>query len=319
MTSLEGGTERGIEGPMPQRLTGNLIALLGMALWSTSFPVTHALLEGWHPLPLVAARLGISAVFLLVLMAVTGRPFRLNGVNWRDFALLGGLGLGLSTTLLVWGQDYSNPVTVAIIVTTMPLISASMGLFAGQERFTPMLVLAIACAIAGGILASWPPEGAKLGFRGGEILAVGAVIGFTWFSRGTVSRLAAVPDIAKTAFMMSAATIVTLAAAVTAAAGGTDLRLELTWPSIGLILWLGCVSNGVSMVCWLIAARKLGVTVAAIHLNGVPFYVILLALAVGGTLFMSQIWGAVLVAAGALLAQLPDLGRRDRLSATLPD
>ena len=55
---------------------------------------------------------------------------------------------------------------------------------------------------------------------------------------------------------------------------------------------------------------ELGVTVTAIHLNGVPFYVILMALAVGGAIHGAQVWGACLVAAGALLAQLPARKRR---------
>ena len=69
------------------------------------------------------------------------------------------------------------------------------------------------------------------------------------------------------------------------------------------------------MVFWMTASRLLGVTVASIHLNGVPFYVILMALAVGGTIYTSQVWGACLVAAGALLAQLP---ARKRGPAAIP-
>jgi hypothetical protein len=64
-------------------------------------------------------------------------------------------------------------------------------------------------------------------------------------------------------------------------------------------------------VFWMTASRQLGVTVTSIHMNGVPFYVILMALAAGGAIYSSQVWGAALVAAGALLSQLP-AGRRRR-------
>jgi drug/metabolite transporter (DMT)-like permease len=80
------------------------------------------------------------------------------------------------------------------------------------------------------------------------------------------------------------------------------------------VLWLGVVATGATMVLWMTASRLLGVTVTCIHLNSVPFYVILMALAVGGTIFASQVWGAGLVAAGAVLSQLPARKRASRLS-----
>ena len=55
----------------------------------------------------------------------------------------------------------------------------------------------------------------------------------------------------------------------------------------------------------MISAEKIGVTIAALHINALPFYVVLLGLLFGGTLLMSQVIGAVLVATGAVLAQIP--------------
>ena len=301
---------------MSPRLSGNLTTQAAVVLWATSFPVTEALLAGWHPLPLVAVRLAISALCLTFMMVLAGQAGLLLRMPWRDIALVGGLGLGTGTVLLVWGQDYSNPVTVAIIVTTLPLVSAVMGLALGQERVTAMIAVGVACAIAGGVLASLPPEGASLDFRGGEILVAGAVVLFTWFSRASVIRLSALPDLAKTAAIMIAATVVvSVASAVAVYSGAVEARYDLSLPSIGLLIWIGCVANGTSMFLWLTGARKLGVTIAAIHLNAVPFYVILSALVLGGSLFLSQVWGACLVALGALLAQLPAFSRARRAAA----
>jgi drug/metabolite transporter (DMT)-like permease len=303
---------------MSPRLSGNLVTQAAVVLWATSFPATEALLASWHPLPLVAARLAISALSLSIMMVLAGQAGFFRRLPWRDVALFGGLGLGAGTVFLVWGQDYSNPVSVAIIVTTLPLVSAVMGFALGQERITAMITLGIACAIAGGILASLPPEGASLDFRGGEFLVVGSVLLFTWYSRASVTRLAALPDLTKTAVTMMAATVVvTLASGAVTAGGTVEARYDLSPTSIGLLVWVGFVSNGLSMFLWLVGARKLGVTIAAIHLNAVPFYVILIALILGGTLYVSQVWGACLVALGALLAQLPAF-RRAR-QAPAPD
>ncbi|MDX1576518.1 MAG: DMT family transporter [Kiloniellales bacterium] len=224
--------------------------------------------------------------------------------------------MGAGTVLIVWAQDYSDAVTVSIILTTMPLVSAVMGYLSGSERVTVALAFGIVAAIAGGVLISLRPEIAGVDLRGGEVLALASVILWAWFARAAVTRLGDLPDLARAAFSMLAASVAVLVATGAALlAGAVDVRYDLSLPSIGLILWLGVMANGLTMVFWMTASRLLGVTVASIHLNGVPFYVILMALAVGGIIYTSQVWGACLVAAGALLAQLPT---RRRSPAVVP-
>ncbi len=55
---------------------------------------------------------------------------------------------------------------------------------------------------------------------------------------------------------------------------------------------------------WMLSADRIGVTVAAIHINVVPFYVVILMLWFGGSLILTQIAGAILVAVGVILAQV---------------
>ena len=57
------------------------------------------------------------------------------------------------------------------------------------------------------------------------------------------------------------------------------------------------------------ADAELANTIAAIHTNLAPFYVMLIALTFGGAVSGRQVVGAILVAAGALLAQLSSAGR----------
>ncbi|HEX9767775.1 MAG TPA: DMT family transporter [Kiloniellales bacterium] len=305
---------------MSTLVSGNLVALLCMVLWATTFPVTDLLLRDWHPLLLVPARLVPGTLVILLITILAGQGKAIRRAPWGTLLLIGGVGMGLGTTLIVWAQDYSDPVTVSIIVTMTPLASALMGYVAGSERVTIALAFALVCAIAGGILISLKPEVAGLNLRGGEVLALISVILWAWFARAAVSRLGDLPDLARAAFSMTAASMaVLLITGAALVAGGVEVRYDLSLPSIGLVLWLGVVANGVTMVFWMTASRLLGVTVTSIHLNGVPFYVIVMALAAGGTIYASQLWGACLVAAGALLAQLPARKRGARLSRSRID
>jgi drug/metabolite transporter (DMT)-like permease len=301
---------------VPTLISGNLVALVCMVLWATSFPVTDLLLRDWHPMLLVPARLVPGSLVILLITILAGQGKCIRQAPWGTLFLIGGLGMGVGTTLIVWAQDYADPVTVSIIITTMPLVSVVMGYFAGSERVTIALALGIVCALAGGVLISLKPEVAGLSWRGGEVLALISVILWAWFARAAVTRLGDLPDLARAAFSMVAASVVVLVmTGAVLLTGAIEIRYDLSPASLGLVLWLGIISNGLTMVLWMTASRLLGVTIAAIHLNGVPFYVILMALAVGGAIYTSQVWGACLVAAGALLAQWPS---RKRNPAAVP-
>lgn len=292
---------------MSTRLLGNLITLAGMCLWSTSFIAIELLLESWHPLLLAPVRLAMAALTLLLFLFAAGRGAELRGVAWGTVFRIGAFGLGISTVCLIVGQSYSDPVTVAIITTGNPLVAAGMGLLAGDERPSRKILAGICLAVAGGLLATLAAAGQGPGFQGGELLVLVSTVLFIWFSRNSVRRLAGLGAIAKAALTLgSAALVVTPLVALAAALGLAELRYDLTPRSLGLIAWMGAVAVGLSMVCWLTGCRLLGsVTIASIHQNTVPFWVMLGALLVGGQLYQGHVWGALLVIAGALLAQAP--------------
>ena len=86
-------------------------------------------------------------------------------------------------------------------------------------------------------------------------------------------------------------------------------------PNLAALVWMSMVAIGLLVPLWFTSARTTGITVAAIHTNLAPFYVMLIALAFGGSVSGRQVLGAVLVAAGALLAQLASVEARGGASA----
>ena len=135
-------------------LKGNFLAILSIALWGMCFPLTELLLENWHPILLTAARLLTGSICLLLILPLVKKTHELKKIPWNSVWLIGGIGVGGGTILLVWGQQLSDPVTAAIFATTLPIISMVLGLRAGSEKLDIYLFLGIALAITGGILAS---------------------------------------------------------------------------------------------------------------------------------------------------------------------
>jgi len=92
----------------------------------------------------------------------------------------------------------------------------------------------------------------------------------------------------------------------------------VSFTSLALLMWLGGIAIGASTVWWYAAGRMIGVTVASMHHNMVPFYVIVLA-ALGGAVVTGQhVLGALLVVAGAAIAQFRPRERKAGVTQPVP-
>lgn len=294
---------------------GNVFAFLGMIIWAMTYPLTDVLLGTWHPLTLAATRIfGAGLVLFLISVLVQS-----NFVGWKNWPLKRAcvtavVGLGLSTISMNFAFQYSNPVNIAVIATTGPLVSAVMGMIRGEEQITPRLVFAIIMAIVGGVLVSVSNLETELGFQGGEILMIIAVILWVWFSRVSVTKLRVIPAFPRMAFMSVIAGIVIFPLLALIEFTGLTSIMP-TWSDMER--WLSVVlifGVAFSMVFWMMSADRIGVTIAGMHGNAVPFYVVLIMIFFGGSVNGWQITGAILVATGATLAQLDIVKLKDAIA-----
>ena len=91
------------------RLLGNLAAVGSTVVWSAGFPAAEGLLDTWHPIPLVPARLLMALLLLVPLLLITeGIP---RGMPWGRALGVGGAGLGGAAILLILAQAATDPVT----------------------------------------------------------------------------------------------------------------------------------------------------------------------------------------------------------------
>jgi drug/metabolite transporter (DMT)-like permease len=276
-----------------------------MLIWATTYPITDVLLVTWDPLSLGMTRV-LGAGVLLGLIAIALGATRLPWRDWpiKQACLTGAVGLGLGTVLMNFGFLYSNPVNVAVIATTVPVISVIMGRFQGEERLTLRIGIALCFALAGGVLVSISSLETEVGFQGGELLMVIAVVLYTWFSRVSAKQLRVIPAVPRSALTLTAAGFTLLPILLFIQWSGV-VELSFSWSlsEFGLPVCL-ILGVGFSMGFWMLSADRIGVTVAAIHINVVPFYVVILMLWFGGSLIFIQIAGAILVAVGVMLAQV---------------
>jgi drug/metabolite transporter (DMT)-like permease len=298
---------------------GNAAGIVCMLVWAANFPLAVSVLKSWDALGLAPVRMLLAGATVFLATLVMRQMTSFAGLLRSARFLVCSVVFGVSALLFVVAQSRIDAVAGAVIVCSMPLFSALMGWAEGVEKPGLKLVAAIALTVAGGVLTSLvSAQGSgSEGSLAGVAAMLGAVITYVWYSRELVLRFGDAPDLAKTSASMLVAglTCLVIAVAVVAVTGDVP-RYDLSGATLAKIVLLACVTVGLSAVLWLWTGRMVGVTVAAMHHNLVPFYVILLASAGGAVVTGQHLVGALLVIAGAVIAQLRP--RRSKAGVTQP-
>ena len=290
----------------------NGLCFAAMAFWAAAFPAAEILLETWGVIALIAARMGFGALVLAIVWRLVEGAAAIRRAAWSKGLFIGGLGFGVGATLLLAGQAYSDPVTTAIIASMTPIAGAAVEYLYDRKRLSARLLAGIALALIGGLIAA----GADLA-RGtvglGALLSMVSVFVYVWGTRAANVSLPGETVLGRTAVTSIGAAAVCLSAWATArvmgwetaavgAMGASELALFVTYALLAF-----CVSQ----FLWLWSAGSLGVLVASLHMNAVPFYVMIAGvIGLGADWSWAQALGAAIVAAGVLLAQARPTQRR---------
>ncbi len=299
-------------------IRGNLIGALCMIVWSLNFPLTVSILKTWDPLALTPVRMALAGMTVAVVGIALGHAAGILALAKNRRFVFVSCVFGLSALCFIIGQSRIDAVSAAVIVSAMPMFSALMGWWDGLEKPGLKLLLAIVLTVAGGVLtSSVSAQGSgSEGSVSGMLFMLAGVIAYVWYSRQLVVTFAAAADISKVAVSMLIAIVPCTVVLVVFMAAGEKIETDFSAETLGLIVVMAGLSVGLSSVLWLWTGRIVGVTVAAMHHNMVPFYVIVMA-ALGGAIVTGQhLAGAVLVIGGAALAQIRS--RRHKITVTQP-
>lgn len=285
-------------------LTANLICLASMVIWAAGLPAADLIIPHMPPVALTAGRALLAACILLpVWWLLEGRSTVL-GADWVRGAWVGFVTLGLASFFVIIALQFNDPVTVAIVTAVMPVAGIMLECVADRRPFTRALAIGLLLSVVGGLIAVSGSEG-SVDFGVGVLAALASVLCYTWGSRETVRALPDLTPLGRCAITVTGCAVV----AVLAALGDGVLRGQWPdWQAIGLpefagLAIFGIGSMAVSQLLWIISVGRIGIGAASMHMNAVPFYVMLMVFMLGGPWNWAQTFGAVIVVVGALVAQ----------------
>ena len=276
-----------------------------MVMWSMAFPIAEFMLTSWGTVTLVMARQLIAVGVLFIGWVWVDGWARIRSADWFGGFWIGGIGFGLGSITFLVGQHMSDAVTPAIAASMMPIFGALLEFRLDGRRAHPRLLLGIALALLGGLLAT----GARLdegNFGWGSLLCLFSVVLFAWATRATNQRFRSLSHVGQTAITLSGSLLVVSILFLFFCMldlPGTDIG-QIDGQYLGLLLFTSIASLALAQFMWIRGAAGLGILLASLHVNAVPFYVMVIVVA-----FLDASWdwgqaaGAALVAGGVLVAQ----------------
>jgi drug/metabolite transporter (DMT)-like permease len=299
------GATRGISG-----LDGLLLGLV--VIWGVNFSILKVGLDTVPAQVFNGVRMGLAAVVFVALLAAQRRLGWRRGDGWRIIGL-GLLGHGGYQILFIEGLHRTAVGNTSLILASVPLWVALLGLVSGMERPPRRAWGGLGLAFAGVLvvilgtnqglnlpgLSSGADSGASLL---GDALVLGATLcwaAYTAFSQPLLTRYSPTQ---LTGLTLVAACPVLLGAALWE--GSSSGWGAWTPGAVGAVLFGGLLSVNLCYVIWYAGVQRLGGARTAVFSNVTPLVAILSAwLWRGEPLQPVYLLGAVLIAGGVLLAR----------------
>jgi drug/metabolite transporter (DMT)-like permease len=277
------------------------------ASWGANVPVTKVMLGHFDLIPMSAIRTASGAIILAVLLAaVEGvRSLRID-VGLGRFLLLGLMVSGFFVFYTL-GLLFSNPIAAAAVGVAGPLVAATTVRLVTGARFDPGFGTALCLTLLGGAIlvsGSFLDRG-SVTLGGGEIILLASNALWTlyslkaqaWFDRASQLHRTYVAS-------LSAMGWTVLVSVVLIALGWTRSPFAVSDPWVWTqLLAVAVFASALGGYFWNVGASRLGVAIASLWVNLVPFFAVLWSMAYGFMPNAYQIVGGLVALSGVVYMQ----------------
>jgi drug/metabolite transporter (DMT)-like permease len=277
------------------------------ASWGANLPVTKVMLGHFDLLPLATIRTATAAATLAVLLLLLegSRALRVE-LGLKRFLLLG-LIMASFFSCYSLGIYFSNPITAATIQVASPLVSSATVRYLTGARFDPGFGVALGLTLLGGaILSASGLAGGSFVFGGGEAIVLGSTVLWTlysikaqvWFTHASQLHRAYVASLSASGWLLLCSSVL-----IVCGLARTPFAVSDGWIWTQLLA-VAILASGVASYSWNVGASRLGVAIASLWLNLVPFFAVLWSMVYGYIPNAYQIVGGLVALSGVVYMQV---------------
>ncbi len=262
-----------------------LLLLVPPLLWASNAVVGRMVRELVSPITLNFVRWVIAFVLLLPFAAPVLRRDSPLWAHWKRYALLGLLGIGLYNALQYLALQTSTPINTTLVGSSLPLWMLAVGTLFFGARVNAREIGGALLSMVGVLLVLSRGEWQQLlGLRlvpGDLYMILGTIAWafYSWLLARTQEPKAVRQDWA--AFLM-AQLVFGVAWSGALAAGEwtlTDAHLDLGWPLVAAMLFIGIGPAVVAYRCWGTGVQRAGPQAASVFMNLTPLFAAVLSAA----------------------------------------
>jgi drug/metabolite transporter (DMT)-like permease len=262
-----------------------VLLLVPPLLWASNAVVGRMVRELVSPITLNFVRWVIAFVLLLPLAAPVLRRDSPLWAHWKRYALLGLLGIGLYNALQYLALQTSTPINTTLVGSSLPLWMLAVGTVFFGARVNAREIGGALLSMVGVLLVLSRGEWRQLlGLRlvpGDLYMILGTIAWafYSWLLARTQEPTAVRQDWA--AFLM-AQLVFGVAWSGALAAGEwtlTDAHIDLGWPLLAAMLFIGIGPAVVAYRCWGTGVQRAGPQAASVFMNLTPLFAAVLSAA----------------------------------------
>ena len=296
---------------MPVKLVYLLLATSAF-FWGANFVLAAPVLADLSPYWAASLRFIIGAALMLVIAKLRGEKLApLARKNWPVHVLLSLLGIVGFNVFFFHAMQQTSADNGALIMATNPLLTMLLAAILLGEQATgrhlaalPVALAGVAVVISHGDLSRL----AQLQVEQGDLLMLCANLTWALFNVATRRFMPKSSPVGNTALMMCVGALV-----LTVVALHGNAPFSLPGPHAGLALAIMAVGGTVlAYLFWGMGIQRVGAGRAALFLNLVPVFAMLVSGALGTPPSTAQLTGGLIVLAGVSLAMMP---MRQRVAA----
>jgi drug/metabolite transporter (DMT)-like permease len=270
---------------MNHKLTPSTALLLTIPplLWGGNIIVGRMVRDAVPPMTLNLLRWVIA---LLILLPLGGHILRRGSglwSNWRRYAMLGLLGIGLYNSLQYLALQSSTPINVSLIAAGLPVWTLLLGSLFFGAKASRKQVIGAAMSIVGVLLVlsrgEWRQLLALRLVAGDIYMTLASVIWafYSWLLTQPKDPPAIRADWAS--FLLAQVIYGALWSAALAAEelAESHTRVEWSWPLAAALLFVAAGPAVVAFRCWDAGVQRAGPTIGALFFNLTPLFAALMS------------------------------------------
>lgn len=281
-----------------------LLILISL-IWAGSFIVVKNAIEEIDPIELGFLRFLVATPIMFLILFFRKKSFRLPKKELPSLTILGLTGITLLYFFQYIGISYTNASTSAVLINTNVIFIAILSVFFLNETLPIKRILGIILSFIGVIvviISNLPMEI----FIFNNVFFIGSIFvllsAFCWAIYTIVGKklLKKYDALVITSYSFALGTIFYIPLVI------PDFFIEIQRVSINLfssIIYLAILCSVLGYIGWYYALREIEASKAAVFLNLIPFFAIIMSVLLGEKITGIFIFGAILIIYGVYVTQ----------------